>query len=121
MYNFFSPDETELKQVIQETLEGQDTLVNATTIQTGWTNITMDVHGELKDYIFRFPRNLFFAKMMVKDCAFCNLLQGKIKTPIPNMHLKTNKNRPFSVHQKIIGVSFLNIKNLEEKIKLKKY
>lgn len=105
MYNFFTPDEAELKNVIKETLVGKDALVSAETIQTGWTNITMDVKGELQDYIFRFPRNLFFARMMVKDCTFCNFLKGKISLPIPDMQLKTNKNRPFSVHKKIKGNS----------------
>ena len=105
MYDFFTPDENELKGVIKETLVGKDALISAKTIQTGWTNITMDVQGELQDYIFRFPRNLFFARMMVKDCTFCNFLQGKVSLPIPHMHLKMNKNRPFSVHQKIKGNS----------------
>ena len=105
MYNFFIPDEAELKNVIKETLTGKDALISAETIQTGWTNITMDVKGELQDYIFRFPRNLFFARMMVKDCTFCNFLKGKTSLPIPDMQLKTNKNRPFSVHKKIKGSS----------------
>lgn len=105
MYNFFTPDETELKNVIKETLVGQDALISAETIQTGWTNITMDVKGELQNYIFRFPRNLFFARMMVKDCTFCNFLKGKTSIPIPDMQLKTHKNRPFSVHKKIKGSS----------------
>lgn len=105
MYNFFTPDENELKTVIRETLVGQDNFVSTQTIQTGWTNITMDVKGELQDYIFRFPRNLFFAKMMVKDCTFCDFLKGKVSLPIPDMKLKTNKNRPFSVHKKIVGNS----------------
>ena len=100
MYNFFTPDEAELKNVIKETLTGKDALVSAQTIQTGWTNITMDVKGELQDYIFRFPRNLFFARMMVKDCTFCNFLKGKTSLSIPDMQLKTNKNRPFQCTKK---------------------
>ena len=105
MYNFFAPNETELKNVIQETLTEQDAFISATTIQTGWTNITMDVHGEQNDYIFRFPRNFFFAQMMVKDCKFCHFLKGKVSLPIPDMHLKMHNNRPFSVHKKIKGTS----------------
>ena len=105
MYNFFTPDEAELKNVIKETLTGKDALISAETIQTGWTNITMDVKGELQNYIFRFPRNLFFARMMVKDCTFCNFLKGKTSLPIPDMQLKTHKNRPFSMHKKIKGSS----------------
>ena len=62
MYNFFLPIQEELEQIIRETLKGTDELVQAKTIQTGWTNITMDVKGEKDEYIFRFPRNLFLPK-----------------------------------------------------------
>ena len=105
MYNFFAPDEKELEQVIRETLKGHDELVQAKTIQTGWTNITMDVKGEKDNYIFRFPRNLFFAKMMIKDCQFCQFIHDKVHTPTPDMKLKFHKERPYSVHKKIKGSS----------------
>ena len=108
MYNFFSPDEAELSAVIYETLETCDKVKSIQVIQTGWTNITMDVEGENQSYIFRFPRNLFFAKMMIKDCVFCQLLRDKVSIPIPDMQLKVNKNRPFSMHRKIKGVSLLS-------------
>ena len=105
MYNFFTSNEEELDKVIRETLADQDAFVSAQTIQTGWTNITMDVKGELQDYIFRFPRNLFFARMMVKDCQVCQLLHNRIHTTTPDMKLKMSENRPFSVHKKIKGDS----------------
>ena len=105
MYNFFTPDENELENVIRENLMGKDVLVHADVIQTGWTNITMDVKGEVQDYIFRFPRNLFFARMMVKDCIFCSFLKGKVSVPTPDMQLNMSQNRPFSVHNKIKGDS----------------
>ena len=108
MYNFFSPDEAELSAVIYETLESCDRVKSIQVIQTGWTNITMDVECENQSYIFRFPRNLFFAQMMVKDCVFCQLLRDKVSIPIPDMQLKVNKNRPFSMHGKIKGVSLLS-------------
>ena len=105
MYDFFVPNEVELKNVIQKTLSGKDELISAATIKTGWTNITMDVHGANQDYIFRFPRNHFFARMMVKDCKICDFLKGKVSIPIPDMRLKMYGNRPFSVHKKIKGRS----------------
>ena len=111
MYNFFTPDETELKQVIHDTLKGQDQVVEAKTIQTGWTNITMDVTGEQDNYIFRFPRNLFFAQMMTKDCRFCQFVRDKVSVTTPDMHLMMNQNRPFSMHKKIKGVSLTSKMN----------
>ena len=103
MYQFFEPNETELKQIIYETIGKNDSVIGAQIIPTGWTNITIDVHGELHDYIFRFPRNLFFAEMMVKDCTICQCLQGKTTIRIPDMHLMSHQNRPFSMHYKIPG------------------
>ena len=108
MYDFFPPDENELISIIGETLNDIDTVQSVQVIQSGWTNITMDVKAKAFDYIFRFPRNLFFAKMMVKDCIFCQFLHGKVSLNIPNMQLKMNKNRPFSMHQKIKGTSLLS-------------
>ena len=107
MYDFFTPNEAELVTVISETLT-QDAIQSVRTIQSGWTNITMDVTGKDQNYIFRFPRNLFFAQMMIKDCSFCQLLRNKVSVSIPDMKLKMNKNRPFSVHPKITGVSLLS-------------
>ena len=43
MYDSFSPDELELRSVISETLIDVDEVKSVQTIQTGWTNITMDV------------------------------------------------------------------------------
>lgn len=103
MYQFFLPNETELKKIIRESLQDQDTVLDVQTIQTGWTNITMDVQGEQHDYIFRFPRNHFFANMIVKDCLFCSFVKGKTRIPTPDMKLLFHQERPFSLHVKIKG------------------
>ncbi|MBQ4084291.1 MAG: aminoglycoside phosphotransferase family protein [Alphaproteobacteria bacterium] len=94
--------------LIRVSLKEVDNVKSIQTIQTGWTNITMDVEGETQNYIFRFPRNLFFAKMMIKDCLFCQFLKNKVSIAVPDMQLKLNNNRPFSVHPKIKGVSLLS-------------
>ena len=104
MYNFFSPNEAELTSIIYETLNETDVVKSVQVIQSGWTNITMDVHAQTFDYIFRFPRNLFFAKMMVKDCIFCQFLRKKVSLNIPDMQLKMHNHRPFSMHKKIKGL-----------------
>ena len=104
-YDYFSPDEKELVSIIEKNIDSDDRLVKAQTIQTGWTNITMDVQTQKTSYIFRFPRNFFFARMMIKDCHFCQFLKGKVSVQTPDMQLKFDNNRPFSMHQKIKGVS----------------
>ena len=105
MYDYFSPNETELVEIIKKNIGAEDRLKQAKTIQTGWTNITMDVETEKNAYIFRFPRNFFFARMMIKDCHFCQFIRGKVSVQTPDMQLKFDNNRPFSMHRKIKGVS----------------
>ena len=103
MYHFFMPNEEELSQVIRSSLCGQDEITGIHTIKTGWTNITMDAQGEKNSYIFRFPRNRFFADMITKDCAFCSFVTGKTHIPVPKMALLFHQGRPFSCHVKIKG------------------
>ncbi len=104
MYQFFKPDLKELNALICRTLAQQkESIVKADVLQTGWTNITMNVQGKKNEYIFRFPRNLFFAQAMVKDCVACQFLKGRVSTPVPEMKLLMDKNRPYSMHLKING------------------
>jgi len=120
MYNYFSPNEAELISIIKKNIGADDSLIQAQTIQTGWTNITMDVETQQSAYIFRFPRNFFFAQMMIKDCHFCQFIRGKVSVQTPDMQLRFDNNRPFSMHQKIKGVSLTSRMNdlsaAEEKI-----
>ena len=120
MYDYFSPNEAELISIIEKNIASNDHLVRAQTIQTGWTNITMDVETQQSAYIFRFPRNYFFAQMMIKDCHFCQFIKGKVSVQTPDMQLKLDNNRPFSMHKKIKGVSLTSRMNdlsaAEEKI-----
>jgi len=104
MYQFFKPNLTELNQIIRQRLDAQDEqVISSKVLQTGWTNITMDVKATKDAYIFRFPRNLFFAQAMIKDCEACAFLRGKISAPVPKMRLLMDKGRPFSMHAKIKG------------------
>ena len=104
MYQFFKPDLSELNQIIQRKLtSNNEQTVSCKVLQTGWTNITMDVVGSKDEYIFRFPRNQFFADAMIKDCAVCAFLGDKISLPLPRMSLMMDSNRPFSCHPKIKG------------------
>ena len=112
MYQFFTPNEVELTQVIHDTLKGQDNITDVRTIKTGWTNITMDAKGEKNSYIFRFPRNRFFADMITKDCVFCSFLAGKTHIPVPKMALLFHQGRPFSCHAKIKGCALDQRMNL---------
>ncbi len=73
-------------------------------ILTGWTNIVIEVTTDQKSYFFRFPRNPFWSRMIVKDATVCNFVEGKTSFYTPHMKLRYDeKGRPFSVHEKING------------------
>ena len=104
MKSFFTMDDS-LEQIIAQTLP--DKKIKSTKhILTGWTNIVMEVATNDGSYFFRFPRNPFWSKMIVKDAAVCNFVEGKTSFYTPSMKLYYDeKKRPFSVHQKIEGYS----------------
>ena len=102
MSKFFTTDDP-LDKIISETLAGQK-ILGTRHIITGWTNIVMEVTTEEGAYFFRFPRNPFWSRMIVKDAAVCNFVDGKTSFYTPQMKLCYDRDgRPFSVHQKIEG------------------
>lgn len=102
MAKFFTPSDP-LDQIIAQTLS--DHQIHQTKhILTGWTNIVIEVTTDRGAYFFRFPRNPFWSKMIVKDAAVCNFVDGKTSFYTPQMKLcYDSKRRPFSVHEKIEG------------------
>ena len=104
MNTFFTPNDP-LNTIISETLPNQ-TIKETKQILTGWTNIVIEVTTDKTSYFFRFPRNPFWSKMIIKDAAVCNFVEGKTSFYTPSMKLHYDKNRrPFSVHEKIEGYS----------------
>ena len=102
MSNFFTTEDP-LDQIISDTLKNHQVL-HTKHILTGWTNIVIEVTTDKGSYFFRFPRNPFWSKMIVKDAAVCNFVDGKTSYYTPQMKLCYDDNdRPFSVHQKIEG------------------
>lgn len=99
---FFTEDEP-LDKIIAETLPGKK-ILKTNHIITGWTNIVIEVTTDTDSYFFRFPRNPFWSKMIIKDAAVCNFVDGKTSFYTPQMKLcYDSKKRPFSVHKKIEG------------------
>ncbi len=102
MANFFTPNDN-LDAIISETFP--DKKVEKTEhILTGWTNIVIEVTTNEGSYFFRFPRNPFWSRMIEKDAAVCNFVDGKTSFYTPQMTLCYDSlKRPFSVHKKIEG------------------
>lgn len=102
MANFFTPSDP-LDQIIAKTFP-EKKILKTEHILTGWTNIVIEVTTDEGAYFFRFPRNPFWSKMIVKDATVCNFVEGKTSFYTPQMKLcYDEKNRPFSVHKKIEG------------------
>ena len=102
MRTYFLPTDS-LDSIISKTLSEQ-TVLNTKHIVTGWTNIVIEVTTDVGAYFFRFPRNPFWSRMIVKDAAVCNFVEGKTSYYTPQMKLcRDASGRPFSVHKKIEG------------------
>ena len=102
MRNFFTTKDP-LDKIITDTMPDKK-IEKTEHILTGWTNIVIEVTTDKGSYFFRFPRNPFWSRMIVKDAAVCNFVEGKTSYYTPQMELHYDKhNRPFSVHKKIEG------------------
>ena len=102
MGNYFTVKDP-LDEIIAETLPEKQ-ILETKHILTGWTNIVIEVTTDAGAYFFRFPRNPFWSKMIIKDAAVCNFVDGKTSYYTPQMKLCYDaKKRPFSVHKKIEG------------------
>lgn len=102
MTTFFTTDDP-LDHIIAATFPDKQ-ILDTKHILTGWTNIVIEVRTNAGSYFFRFPRNPFWSKMIVKDAAVCNFVDGKTSFYTPQMQLHyDSQNRPFSVHKKIEG------------------
>ena len=109
MQSYFLPNEN-FFQIIQQHLP-RVKQASLQHIKTGWTNIVICASDGVDEYFFRFPRNAFFAKMMLKDHSFCIFAKDKVTFQFPQLQLFYNQGRPFSCHKKIKGWS------LSERIK----
>lgn len=99
---FFTPEDP-LDHIIAETFPDKK-IKETKHILTGWTNIVIEVSTDQGSYFFRFPRNPFWSRMIVKDAAVCNFVDGKTSYYTPQMKLcYDSSGRPFSVHEKIDG------------------
>lgn len=108
MQTYFSLDEN-FDKIIQSSLP-DESIVSINPISTGWTNIVFEVNTNKNDYFFRFPRDDFWIRTIVKDCEFSNFINNKTKFNTVLLKEMKHNGRPFSIHKKIEG------KPLAEKI-----
>lgn len=79
-------------------------ILKITPVTTGWTNIVYRVKTNNGNYYFRFPRDIFWEKTIVKDYEFAKYINGKTSFETVKLELKFNNNRPYSMHREIEGI-----------------
>lgn len=109
MQNYFSLNE-DFDNIIKTSLEGKK-IYSINPISTGWTNIVFEVATDEGNYFFRFPRDEFWIRTIVKDCEFSNYIYGKTDFNTVLLTESTDKNRAFSIHKKIEGTPLAEIAN----------
>ena len=107
MQTYFSLDEN-FDEIIEKELKEKfnvQHLFSMEPISTGWTNIVYKVKADNGNYYFRFPRDDFWEKTIVKDYQFAKYIQGKTSFNTVDLKLGYSKDRPFSIHKEIEGVA----------------
>lgn len=99
--NYFSLEEN-FENIIKNTLPNEE-LKNMHNISTGWTNIVYEVETSKGSYFFRFPRDEFWSRTIVKDYEFAKFIKGKTDFKTVELELLYDKERPFTKHKKIEG------------------
>ncbi len=104
MSNVYFELKENFEPIIKNCLQNKE-IENMKQITTGWTNIVYEVETKNEgEYIFRFPRDEFWSRTIVKDCEFAGYIYKKTEYNTCNLKLKEDNGRPFSMHKKIKGM-----------------
>lgn len=102
MKDTFFKIEEDFETIIRNTLTDKE-IKKFNFISTGWTNIVYEVETNKGNYFFRFPRDDFWARTIVKDYEFSKYIYNKTGFNTAKLELHFDNGRPFSVHKKIEG------------------
>ena len=117
MQKYFSLDE-DYNKIIGNSLENKK-INSISQISTGWTNIVYEVNTDDGNYFFRFPRDDFWIRTIVKDCQFSNYIQGKTHFNTVLLKQGMDNDRAFSIHKKIKGQALTEKMNTMSKEDIK--
>lgn len=99
--NYFTLDE-DFEEIIKKAMPDK-TINKIHSVTTGWTNIVFEVCTNDGEFFFRFPRDGFWIRTIVKDYEFAKFMNGKTDFKTVNLNLLYDNGRPFSMHKKIKG------------------
>ena len=122
MKNIYFKLEDNFEKIINKALQNKK-INKIKLIPTGWTNIVYEVEAEDGEYFFRFPRDEFWSRTIVKDCEFAKYIHNKTDFNTVQLQLFYDNGRPFSMHKKIPGTPLaekMNSLNDEEVKKVSK-
>ena len=107
--NYFTLDEN-FEKIIKNSLHGMD-ISKINPISTGWTNIVFEVITDCGNYFFRFPRDDFWSRTIVKDYEFSKYINKKTDFNTVQLNLMLDNGRPYSIHKKIEGTVLADVMN----------
>ncbi len=107
--DYFSLDE-DFSRIIKNSLSDKE-IINIKPISTGWTNIVFEVSTTAGNYFFRFPRDNFWIRTIVKDYEFSKFINGKTDFNTVKLELHYDNGRPYSIHKKIEGIVLADVMN----------
>jgi len=112
MQDFFRLDE-DFDSIIRNVLAEKNisNIDDIHMITTGWTNIVFKAYSSEGNFYFRFPRDDFWERTIVKDYEFCKYINGKTSFETCKLELHYDKERPFSVHKEIPGTPIAHVMN----------
>ena len=108
----------DFENIIKNTLTDKQ-IISIKQNPTGWTNIVYEVETNEGSFFFRFPRDEFWSRTIVKDYEFAKYIYGKTNFNTVKLELFYNNNRPFSVHKKISGIPLAEVMNNLDSNKIK--
>ncbi len=104
MKNNFFTLEDDFQRIIKNNLKGEK-INHLNFIPTGWTNIVYEAETDTDSYFFRFPRDEFWSRTIVKDYEFAKYIHGKTEFNTIELEILYDNGRPFSKHKKVPGTA----------------
>lgn len=117
--SYFTIDE-DFEKIIKNALQNRK-IIDINSVTTGWTNIVLEVATENQKFFFRFPRDDFWSRTIVKDYEFCKFISGKTDYKTVQPVLLHDNNRPFTMHEKTEGIVLADVMNDMNKEQIKTF